>query len=367
MKKVIYVVESFAGGVYTFLTELSSTVALEYEVVIIYSLRKETPKNFKEDFNNNIRFIEVDMCRGLNIHKNIKSLVQLIIILKKEKPQVIHLHSSKAGFLGRLACKINRFDMNKVFYNPHGFSFLQQNETRLKRKLFYLLESFANGLGGYTVGCSKGEFEEALKISEKCININNGIDTSKIDEIVKENNLNTNNSKNNTKLKIGTIGRICYARNPKLFNEIAQHFMEYYFLWIGDGELKYQLTADNIKVTGWLQRKEVINELTNIDIFISTSLWEGLPISLLEAMYLGKPVIVSNIIGNKDVVQNNINGYIANNLNEYLKIISDISLNNVISNIKFKEKVRISISEEYGNIQMVKKYMNLYELNIKKY
>ena len=77
MKKVVYVVESFAAGVYTFLTELCNSIVEDYEVLLIYSLRKETPQNFKNDFNPKIKFIQIDMCRGLNPYYNIKSLLQL--------------------------------------------------------------------------------------------------------------------------------------------------------------------------------------------------------------------------------------------------------------------------------------------------
>jgi len=367
MKKVVYVVESFGAGVYTFLTELSNSIINHYEVVIIYSVRKETPKNFKKDFNSKIKFIQIDMCRGLNPYKNVKALVALKKILKKENPDVIHLHSSKAGFLGRIACYANKFNMDKVFYNPHGFSFLQENESKVKRMLFYGLEWFASKLGGYTIGCSYGEYEEALKISKQCININNGIDTSKIDEIIKQNNTNISKSKIKDKIKIGTAGRICYQKNPELFNGIAKSFSNYDFIWIGDGDLKDKLDASNIKVTGWMERKEVIKELLDVDIFILPSLWEGLSISLLEAMYLGEPVIVSNVIGNKDVVYNNVNGYLVNDLNEYISAIEYITLNNTIFNIKFKEKVRANILEEYEQIQMVKEYMEIYALYEKKF
>ena len=367
MKKVVYVVESFGSGVYTFLTQLSNSVVESYEVVIIYSVRKETPKNFKDDFNSKIRFIQMDMFRGLNPYRNLKAFVLLKKILKKEKPDIIHLHSSIAGFLGRITCRMNRFDMDKVIYNPHGFSFLQQNESKFKRKFFYGLEWLASKIGGYTVGCSLGEFEEALKISKKCIIINNGIDTNKIDKIIKKINGNKIDDKKNNKLKIGTVGRICYQKNPDLFNDLAKSFEGYDFVWIGDGDLNDKLQADNIKVTGWVDRKEVIKELKDVDIFILTSLWEGLSISLLEAMYLGKPVIVTNVIGNKDVVYNNINGYIVNNLSEFIKIINFITKNNIISDIKFKQKVRSNIVDNYGQTEMVEKYIDLYELNRKKY
>lgn len=370
MEKVVYVVESFATGVYSLLQDLCNSVAEDYEVVIIYSLRKRTPQNFKGDFDSRIKFIEISMCRGLNPRKNIKSLVQLKRILKAEQPDIIHLHSSKAGFLGRFACFANRFDMDKVFYNPHGFSFLQTNESKFKRKIFYGLEWFANKLGGHIVACSKGEFEEALKISKKCIKINNGIDTSKIDEVISENNLNEFRIKNNNKhkkLKIGTVGRISYQKNPELFNEIAKYFRHYDFLWIGDGELIEKLTADNIKITGWTERKQVVKELIDIDIFILASLWEGLPISLLEAMYIGKPSVVSNVIGNKDVVRHNFNGYIANNLSEFIHEIKHITSNNIILDTEFVNRVRASVLDEYDKNRMVKKYVYEYELTNKEH
>ncbi|MBK5240626.1 glycosyltransferase [Clostridium sp.] len=366
MKKVVYVVESFAAGVYSLLHDLCNAASEDYEVVIIYSLRKRTPENFVDDFNPKIRFIETNMCRGLNPRENIRSLIQLKKILKAEHPDIIHLHSSKAGFLGRLACFANRFDMDKVFYNPHGFSFLQINESKFKRRIFYGLEWFASKLGGYIVACSKGEFDEALKISKQCIKINNGIDTNKIDEIMSENNLNEFRSKINNKrkkLKIATVGRICHQKNPELFNEIAKYFKHYDFLWIGDGELMEKLTADNIKITGWTERKQVIKELIDIDIFVLTSRWEGLPISLLEAMYIGKPSIVTNVMGNKDVVRHNFNGYIANDLSEFIHEIKHIASNNIILDTEFVNRVRASILEEYDKNRMVKKYIYIYEFN----
>lgn len=359
MKKIVHVVEAFGGGIYSFLTELCNAITNEYEVTIIYSLRKETPKFFEKDFNTRIKFVKIDMCRGLNPYKNIKSFFQLKKNLKEEKADIIHLHSSKAGFLGRIASYMNKFNMNKVFYNPHGFSFLQQNESKIKRNLFYFLEKFAAKLGGCIVGCSKGEYEEALKISNKCIKIDNGIDTGKIDKIIMENNLDKDAYKNNKKLTIGTVGRICYQKNPVLFNEIAKSFPQYDFVWIGYGELNNELTSENIKITGWINRQEVIAEVLKLNIFIMTSLWEGLPISLLEAMYLERSVIVSNVIGNRDVIQNGSNGYVAEDLMSYYKSINNFAVNGKIREVLKKEAAE-NVVNQYSKSNMIKEYEKLY-------
>ncbi|ABK60694.1 glycosyltransferase family 4 protein [Clostridium novyi] len=356
--KIVHVVEAFGGGVYSFLTELCNALCDKngYEIVVVYSVREQTPKNFKKDFSKKVKFVHVDMCRGLNPYKNIRSLFKLKKVLDIENPDIIHLHSSKAGFLGRIASYMNRFNMNKVFYNPHGFSFLQQNESKFKRKVFLALEKYASRFGGSIVGCSKGEYEEALKIQENCININNGINTKKIDEILK-----SIDKKKGLKesITIGTIGRICYQKNPQQFNQIAEKFPKYNFVWIGDGELKNKLTSSNIQVTGWMERKKVIEKLLDLDIYIMTSLWEGLPISLLEAMYLEKPVIVSDVIGNRDVIESNENGYVCSGVDEFIKKIK-ILIEEDSKREEIGKSARQSICKFYNEKIMLQEYKKLY-------
>jgi glycosyltransferase involved in cell wall biosynthesis len=132
---------------------------------------------------------------------------------------------------------------------------------------------------------------------------------------------------NNSTLTIGIVGRITAARNPELFNTIALQNPQFNFVWIGDGELKSALSATNISVTGWfLNQKEVLQELNKIDVYIQTSLWEGLPIAVLEAMAMQKPVVATNIVGNKDIVVPNETGFLFDTIlevNEYLAILQD--------------------------------------------
>ncbi|MCT8975967.1 glycosyltransferase [Clostridium sp. CX1] len=355
MKKIVYVVESFAGGVYSFLADLCNSLVDEYEIVIIHSLRPDTPKNFEKDFNPKIRFIYIQMNRGLDIFKDIKALLMLKRILNIENPQLIHLHSSKAGFLGRLASFTNGFNMEKVLYNPHGFSFLQLNESKIKRRLFFLLEKFASRLGGIIIGCSKGEYSESIKLCDKSINIDNGIDINKVDEIVEKIKI----EKTNENITIATVGRICFAKNPNMFNDIAQHFPHLKFLWIGDGELKHLLTSSNITITGWLNKEVLYRKLISTDIYLMTSLWEGLPISLLEAMYLNKASIVSNVIGNRDVIENYKTGLIANNKVEFIEAIN-ILLNDLSLKKKISKNAKIQVTTRFTIQRMIDDYKKLY-------
>lgn len=120
-----------------------------------------------------------------------------------------------------------------------------------------------------------------------------------------------------------TLGRICYQKNPTLFNEIAESLPDVKFVWIGDGELRDQLTSENIEITGWADRSTAIRYAVNADVFLLPSRWEGLPISLLESMYMKKACVVSNVIGNRDVIHNGENGFVCTKVEDFVKAIEE--------------------------------------------
>lgn len=346
--KIMHVVEGFGGGVYSFLVDLCNSLCKSNEVIIVYSEREETPKTFREDFNKKIRLINLEMCRSINPKIDIKSFVNLYSLIKDENPDIIHLHSSKAGAIGRLSSKLLGYNNTNVFYNPHGYAFLQENSSKVKRKFYYIVEKILAKINGTIIAVSKGEYEESLKLSNKSIRIDNAIDNEELDKIITK-------STYKDKPIIGTIGRISYQKNPKVFNEIASKFKDYSFIWIGDGDLRNELTSNNIKVTGWMDRYEAIKIMNDLDIYLQTSLWEGLPIALLEAMYMGKPAIVNNVIGNKDVILNNENGYISNLIMDYEKYI-----NTLIGNKDEYNRISRNAQNYIINNHLVKDMINKY-------
>lgn len=354
-KKILHIVEAFGGGVFTVLTDLINGLSDDFEIVIAYSLRPQTPENFKEYFNDNVKFIEVkNFTRNINFNKDIKALKEIKNIVREEKPDIVHLHSSKAGILGRLGIHGRRI---KMFYNPHGFSFLKLDDSILKRLMYKTIEKVTAIINPKCtiVGCSKGEYEEAKKLNKNSVCINNGINIEKLEEETKDLN---NKEIDYNNLKICTVGRIGFQKNPKMFNEIAEQLPNLQFTWIGDGELRNELTSPNITITGWKKRKDVLKELNNNDIFLLTSLWEGLPISLLEAMYMKKVCIVNDVIGNNDVIENKINGFVCSKLEDYLDHIENIKNVKVSKIIHNEEK---DIEQKYSVKNMCQKYKENYE------
>ncbi|OMP66119.1 glycosyltransferase [Domibacillus epiphyticus] len=300
--KIVQVTEAFGGGVYSFLVDLCNELSHDHEVIVVYSKRKETPIGFKKDFHSSIRFIPVDM----SLKNSTKAIVKLTKIIKEENPDVLHLHSSKAGFVGRVAAKAVNYK-GRLFYNPHGLAFLRMDLPLFARKIFLFAEKILSGLGGIVIAVSDSEKKEAQKFSSNVICINNGINLAQLDNDLLRSNTEKE-EKNN--IIIGSVGRIEYQKNPSLFNEIAENFPQIQFVWIGEGNLRSELKSKNIETTGWLSREEVLKKVKSFDIYIQTSLWEGLPLSVLEAMYLNKPVLVKKSTGNVDTVNKNLNGYI---------------------------------------------------------
>ena len=355
-KKILHIVESFGSGVFSFLVDLVNGTCKDFDIVIAYGVREETLPNFKDYFSDEVKFIKVEnFTRSIKPSKDLKALKEIKNIIKEEKPDIVHLHSSKAGILGRLAVNGNKI---KMFYNPHGFSFLKQDDSKLKRIIYWLIEKFAAIINKKCtiIGCSNGEYEEAKKLNRNSICINNGIDIEKLDEETagfEEKAIDYDN------LKICTVGRIGYQKNPDMFNKIAEAFPNLQFTWIGDGDLKDKLTSPNITITGWRTREEVLKILNEQDIFILPSLWEGLPISLLEAMYLKKVCIVSNCIGNKDVIRDGKNGFVASKTEIYISL-----LNKIIKKEEYIELISTKANQDtvkkYNNIIMLKKYINVY-------
>lgn len=349
-KKVLHIVEAFGGGIFTFLVDLLNNTCEEYDIVLACSIRPQTPKDYKSYFDKKVEIIELESgIRNISITKDLKSFFEIKKIVNNEKPDIVHLHSSKSGFIGRMICNDKKF---KVLYNPHGFSFLKEDESNIKKNIYRGLEYIAAKKCGTIVGCSKGEYEEASKLSRKTCLINNGIDTNKLPKLYEK-------EIDEKRIKVCTVGRISYQKNPKMFNEVAKMFPNIDFVWIGQGEMIDVIDSSNIEVTGWLSKDEVINILNESDIFILTSLWEGLPIALLEAMYYKKICIVSNCIGNRDVIINGNNGFIANDLEQFSNTINDI-LNGNIDISKIKRNSYIDILEKYDFEIVSKNYKEIY-------
>ena len=352
-KKVLHIVEAFGGGVFTYLVALANGTCEEFDVTIAYTVRPQTPENFQRFLDERVHLIEMKhQQRSINLKKDLRGAKEIREIVQNVSPDVIHLHSSKAGFLGRIAIDCHK---NKVFYTPHGFSFLKQDDPVFVRMIYYMVEKAASWFGGEIIAVSKGEYEEARKLTKRASYINNGIElTTQLKEYSTSSVI-----RDITKPVIGTLGRICYQKNPRLFDEVAEMLSENSFLWIGMGEMQESIRSSNVQITGWCEHEEALQRLNEVDIFLLTSLWEGLPISLLEAMYLKKICIVTNVIGNRDVIAHGVNGFIADTPEAMVSIINELKAGKWDYG-KITERAKSDIEKKYNILVMCKEYSKRY-------
>src|SRR6476659_5328693 len=140
-KSILIVTECFAGGVYNYLISFNKYLSEHgMDVTILAGTKKETP--LKEVLKND--FLDAEIITVNMEKRNLKSLrkfrYELLSLSKKINFDIIHLHSSFAGFIGRTLKEIK---YSKKFYTPHGYSFLQLNKP-LKSSIFKQLEKSIN-------------------------------------------------------------------------------------------------------------------------------------------------------------------------------------------------------------------------------
>lgn len=300
--KVVHITEAFEGGVIEFLRCLT-TATPDIEYTIVYG-RPQFFDKAKDSFPANVQFIFwPSAVREIKPFTDIRAVRELMGFLKKKGPyDIMHLHSSKAGILGRFAGLLT--GTKKIIYAPHAAAFLRKDVSAFTRRLYILFEQAGALFPSRVVGVSKSEADSYKQIGIKAGFVNNGkYYPPRAEKKPKQDNI----------IRIVTTGRITIQKNPLLFNTIAEKFTDnkqIQFIWVGEGPDRAQITSPNITITGWVDKARVEAELQNADIYLSTALWEGLPYAVLEAMSMDLPLVLSNCPGNTDVVEPGLNGYL---------------------------------------------------------
>jgi glycosyltransferase involved in cell wall biosynthesis len=351
--KVLHVVESFGGGIINFVQRLT-TMNDQFQHNILYNERELEIAKIMYSFPSETKFIKWTYAqREINLKNDFLALLYLYKIIKTSSPDVVHLHSTKAGILGQF---ISRLFPKVVFiYSPNGASFARKDISRLTFVFYILIERLANYFGHANLVCvSKSELELYRRFGFHGTFINNGIETD---------SLNDPRVRNFDELIIVNTGRIADQKNPFLFNEIANlcaiNQLPVKFIWIGSGSNERLLSSRNIRVTGWIPNEEVLKILHSSSIYLSTSLWEGLSFALLEGMRCKLAILATSCVGNVDLVENDKNGYLFSLAEEAFRFIENYCHNSTLL-IKHQEYSYIKLKTEFDANEMITKYKNLY-------
>lgn len=350
-KKLLMVCEAFGGGVFTYVSQLCNDMGDDFDVYLAYSLRPQTPKNYKDFLDKRVHLIQIKSFgeKSLtNIPNDIKIIKELRKIEKDVKPDIIHLHSLIAGGMGRLAYKGKN---NTVVYTPHGYAHILMGPGK-KSTMYKWMEKILGKTNSMTLTCCESEDEVAKTLCKRTAYIETGVNLADLSA-----SLDGIEPVHNDKFTVFTLGRACVQKQPQIFNRIAELVPEARFVWIGSGELEKELTAPNIEVTGWKPRKEALAMAKGADAFILCSLGEAIAMSLIENMYIKKLILVSNTMGNKSVIKDGVNGYVCETAEEYAA-----KINAAIKSFpkELPERAYQDVLKIYNTEAMKKKYIEFY-------
>jgi glycosyltransferase involved in cell wall biosynthesis len=307
MGVILHVTEAFGGGVFASVTQTCNGLAkLGFNVHLAYSERPETPRQLREHLDPRVTLHRLQMTRNMNPIRDLRSLVDVVRLLRRLRPDVVHLHSSKAGFLGRVAA----FPLGiqgRVFYSPRGLAFLRQDTSPIMRRWFRVFERVGARLGGTVVACSASELEQvqARIRPRRATVVENAVDTAAV---------RPRRARADATCRIGTLGRIGPQKDPAAFAALAEELAGpgVSFTWIGGGDSEAGVTLERagVTVTGWVARERALEHLAELDVYVQTSRWEGMPLAVIEAQVAGLPAVVTDVAGNRDVVVDGATGFV---------------------------------------------------------
>ena len=326
--------------------------------------------------------------------QNIKAYRQLKNIINENKYEIIHCHTPVGGVLTRLAARKAREKYNtKVIYTAHGFHFYKGAPIH-NWIIYYPIEKVCARCTDCLITITNEDYEFAKKhLKAKNIEHVNGVGMNP-ERLKKE---LTQEEKDKFKTKLGIrkddivfsyIAELNANKNQmlliKTIQELKKEQHNIRLLLIGDGPLKEQyqqyIKENNLEnEIQLLGKRQDINELLSItNIYLASSIREGLPVNVMEAMYKGLPIIATDNRGHRELIHNGENGFIITNnkcVEEILEIIKQIikdtekltrcSTNNKLKIKKFElNNVLRDMREIYTNV--VKKKV-IHILNTNKY
>ncbi len=323
-----------------------------------------------------LRFIE-DLVREISPIRDLAALCQLTRFLRDVRPDIVHTHSSKAGILGRIAARLAGVPV--ILHTFHGFAFHELMPPPA-RALYVFFERIAAAVCARLIFVSRSNMDYArayrLGRPERYVLIRSGVKLSALPA-----SLGGPRGRRSKRAAVGirpepplvvSIGNLKAQKNCMDFVRIAESVLarngDASFIFIGDGPLRGKFEdavrrgklEGKVALLGW--RDDAREILAASDIFLLTSLWEGLPRALVEAMKTGLPSVAYNVDGVQDVLRSGRNGYALapkdwkGAAERIVELIADPALRR-----RMGIAAADSIGEEFDIDAMVRKQEALYE------
>ncbi|MCX5904683.1 MAG: glycosyltransferase family 4 protein [Proteobacteria bacterium] len=315
-----------------------------------------------------------ELVREINPVKDLIAAYKLVKMFKREQPHIVHTHSSKTGIIGRWAARLAGVPV--IVHTVHGWGHHPYQQP-LIQKIYIFAEQKTVPFTDKLIAVSTLNVDKGLKdhigtrekyvVIHSCINLDD-FSRPRVDPLSLRKALGLDAASP----VVGTVSRLSKQKNPldfvRMAAQVKKDIPTAQFLFVGDGPLRAETEAlirelhleQDIILAGL--RMDVPDLLHAMDIFTLTSLWEGLPRVIPQAMMAGLPVVANNVDGNAEIIRDGVNGFLTppGNISlmaeRIIRLFKDQPLKQAIV-----AQGRETAAQEFSLHDMVKKIETLYD------
>lgn len=375
--KVCFVItKGVWGGAQKYVYNLATNVGTDFDTLVISG--ENGPLNTKLE-EVGIRNLSIDsMKRDISIKSEFRSFFELFTIIKKERPDILHLNSPKAGGLGALAGRI--LGIKKIIYTAHGWSF-NEDRSLIQKFLIRIFSYITIVLCHKVIVIAEKEKRDVLSMplinEDKIILINNGIEN--VDYIERDmarkkllEILGATFSEPNNIHKTTWIGNVAELHKNKgqeyLIKAVHKitHPVTLFIVGVGEERKNLEKLIEDLKLenkvflVGFLDKAS--EYLKAFDIFVLPSIKEGLPYTLLESGLAEVPCIASSVGGIPDIIENSISGILTTKKRDgEIQRAIEYMIEKPDERERFATNLKKRIESQFSLSRMLEKTIELYK------
>ncbi len=318
--KVLHVLQAVGGVDVSLRVIINNIDETKFENIIVHG-KDDTKNQYFTKNNQKVKEYKLSIIRNISIFKDINAIFKVREIIKKENIRIIHAHSAKGGLIARFA---SLFKGITVLHTPQAYSYLSVSNP-FRKSVYLSVEKLLKHFNSKLLASSKSELNRGLNevnykknktiLFNNCIKPITKLETLDIPKTWPDN-------------YICTVGRPSYQKRLdmmiKVVSLLKKDFPNIHLVIMGVGfyapdlEIIKGLIKDldlekNISLLEWTSHQNIYNIVSKSKLYISTARYEGLPYSIIEALALKKPIVATNVDGNRDLIEEGKNGYLIDN------------------------------------------------------
>ena len=371
-KTILYLItQSELGGAQRYCFDLAKSLKDEFNIIVAFGEQGNKGSLAKKLEEKKITYYTIpNLTRSISPIQDFLALIEIIKLIKKINPDIIHLNSSKISILGSLA---GIFSKAKIIYTAHGWVF--NEPLSFPKKTFYkYAEKFTSIFNDKIICVSDFDHQTALKNkispSKKLITVHNGIEPI---EFLSRQEAREKLNLDNDEFIIGSIGNLYKTKGftylVEAIKKLTDSGINAKAIIIGEGPERHNLEKIITELN--LEKKVILagrihqaaKLLSAFDIYVCSSIKEGLSYTVIETMLNGLPIIATKVGGNPELIEEGKTGFLikpqdsqvlANKINQ---VITAPNLQQDISTAS-----RIKAQEEFNLAKMIKETKIVYNI-----